>query len=90
MLPLWRGFQYDSGTYSTVAEDSSYVAFNSANRGPVTVNWSTQAKLVWRQALTDTDFYTIKLARLEFNRNSTVGDNLPYEFNHGGVRAPEL
>ena len=84
--PQFEGFQYPVSRFSTVQEDSSYVDFNSANRGPESKRWSTQAKIVWRHALNDTDFYTLRLARLEFNRfNSVSGDLLPYEFNHGGI-----
>ena len=91
MQPLFEGFQYPNSRFSTVQEDSSYVEFNSANHGPQIQNWSTQAKVVWRHALNDTDFYTLRLARLEFDNFATVNDDkMPYQFNHGGIDGPGL
>jgi outer membrane receptor protein involved in Fe transport len=89
--PAFMGFRHDLSHYSTVAEDSSYVQFNSADRGPQDARLSQQLKFVWRQTLTADTFYTVKLSQVDFGNDTTVNDNkLPYEFMHGGIDSPGL
>ncbi len=89
--PAFIGFRHDQSLYSTVAEDSSYVEFNSADRGPQNKRFNDQVKLVWRQTLTDDTFYTLRVSRLNFDTDGSVGDfKAPYEFNHGGIASPGL
>ena len=87
--PVFVGARHDQGLFSTEREDSSYVAFNSANNGPQNERWNSQAKLVWKQTINDDTFYELKLARVEFDNLQTVGDDkLPNEFLHGGIDSP--
>ena len=77
------------GLFSTEKEDSSYTFVNSADKGPQSTNFIGQAKLFFRHAITDDTFYTLKLARIEFDNLQTVADDkLPVEFIHGGLRSP--
>jgi len=87
--PVFQGFRHDQSLYSTVPEDSSYVEFNSANNAAQNDRFSQQMKLVYRQTLTDDTFYTLRLSRVEFDTEQTVGDDKrPYEFLHGGINSP--
>lgn len=87
--PVFQGFRHDQSLYSTVAEDSSYVAFNAADNAAQNDRFSQQMKLVYRQTLTDDTFYMLRLSRVEFDTEQTVGnDKRPYEFLHGGINSP--
>ncbi len=84
------GFRYPYSSYSTVAEDSSYTAFNSANRLNQTKNIGQVAKIVWRHNLTNSTFYTVRLGLVAFDTRSDVQGKDPWEYNHGGIRNPGL
>jgi outer membrane receptor protein involved in Fe transport len=89
--PVFIGARYDSGLYQTEVDesDSSFVAFNSANRGPQNDRFSNQGKIVWRQTLTEDTFYTLKVARVAFDTNQTVDPSkYPYQYLHGGIDSP--
>ena len=94
--PVFEGARNPLGTrdrpgYSTVQADSSYVQFNAADLGPQNRNVNSQSKLVFRHSVDEQTFYTLKLSRLEFVGNSSVGDfKQPYQFVHGGIDSPGL
>ena len=88
--PAFDGFRYPHSAFSTVAEDSSYKWFNSADNNSETTRLGQQAKLVWRHNLTDDTFYTLRLSLVAFDNKWTVKDKDPWEFNHGGVWSPGL
>ncbi|MCB1183367.1 TonB-dependent receptor [bacterium] len=84
------GFRYPYGAFSTVEEDSSYAAFNSANRFLQSKNIGQVAKVVWRQNLTESTFYTVRLGLVAFDRRSDVDGKDPWEYNHGPIGSPGL
>ncbi len=84
------GFRYPYGSFSTVEEDSSYTAFNSANRLNQRKDIGQVAKVVWRQNLTESTFYTVRLGLVAFDTRSDVQGKDPWEYNHGGIRSPGL
>ena len=84
------GQRYPYGAFSTVAEDSSYTEFNSANRLNQSRNIGQVAKIVWRQNLTESTFYTVRLGLVAFDTRSDVQGKDPWEYNHGGIRSPGL
>jgi outer membrane receptor protein involved in Fe transport len=86
--PVFDGFRYPWSSYATVQEDSSFTAFNSADRNLTAISLSQQAKLVFTHNLTDETFYTIKLSRVAFDKRNSVGGKSPWEYNHGGVDSP--
>lgn len=92
--PVFQGFRFDQSTYATekAPEDTSLVAFNSANRGAQNERYSDQMKLVWKHTLTDDTFYHVRLGRVEFNTLNTTGldRKLPQEFLHAGIDSPAL
>jgi len=86
--PVFDGHQYPYSTYSTVQEDSSFTAFNSADRNLTATALSQQAKFVLTHNLTEETFYTVKLSRVAFDKKNSVADKSPWEYNHGGVDSP--
>lgn len=87
--PVFVGARNPQGLFSTVAEDTSYTYVNSADYGPQDERFSNQLKFFWKHTLTDDTFYTLKIARVEFDQLNTVGDEtLPQQFLHGGIRSP--
>ncbi|MFH1842076.1 MAG: TonB-dependent receptor [bacterium] len=88
--PAFDGFRYPHSTFSTVAEDSSYQWFNSANNNQDQTRIGQQAKLVWRHNLTDDTFYTLKLSLVAFDTKDSVNGKDPWEYNHGGIWSPGL
>ncbi|MBK8166411.1 MAG: TonB-dependent receptor [bacterium] len=84
------GFRYPYGSYSTVAEDSSYTAFNSANQMNQSRAISQVAKVVWRHNLDESTFYNIRLGMVAFDRRIDVQGKDPWEYNHGGIWSPGL
>jgi len=88
--PVFDGFRYPYSEFSTVAEDSSYAAFNSANNDLESSTFSQSAKLFWKHRLDETTFYTVALALVAFDTKQDVNGNDPYQYNHGGVWSPDL
>jgi outer membrane receptor protein involved in Fe transport len=88
--PVYDGFRYPYSTYSATQDDSSQVWFNSADRNRQDTRIGQQAKLVWRQNLTEETFYTLKLSLVAFDSKTTVNDKDPWDFNHGGISSPGL
>ncbi|MCP4572479.1 MAG: TonB-dependent receptor [bacterium] len=86
--PQFDGFRYPYSDYSTVAEDSSYTDFNSANRDFQFTNIGQVAKIVWRQNLTESTFYVVRLGLVAFDSRTDTAGKDPWEYNHGGVRSP--
>jgi len=84
------GFRYPYGAYSTVAEDSSYTSFNAANNYVQRKNIGQVGKIVWRQNVTESTFYTVRLGLVAFDRRSDVDGKDPYEYNHGPISSPGL
>ena len=84
--PAFVGARNPDGLFSTVQEDSSYVELNQANFGAQNESASGQLQMAWRHALSENTFYTIKLARVQFQNLTSTGDfKLPQEFLHGGI-----
>ena len=88
--PQFDGFKYPYSAYSTVAEDSSYTEFNSANRNIQTRNIGQVAKIVWRQNITESTFYVVRLGLVAFDTRQDVQGKDPYQYNHGGINNPGL
>ena len=84
------GARYPHSSFSTVAEDSSYTEFNSANRQNQTKSIGQVAKVVWRHNLSESTFYTIRLGIVAFDTRSDVEGKDPWEYNHGGIWSPGL
>jgi outer membrane receptor protein involved in Fe transport len=75
--------------FSTVQEDSSYVEINQANFGPQFQSTSGQFQVGWRHALSEKSFYTVKLARVQFQNVTSTGDFIvPQAFMSGGIDSP--
>ena len=88
--PQFDGFLYPYSEFSTVAEDSSYSAFNAANNDVESSSFSQATKLFWRHRLSESTFYTVAVARVAFDTKQNVNGQDPYEYNHGGVSSPDL
>ncbi len=86
----YDGFRYPYSAFSTVAEDSSYSEFNSANRQGQTKSMGQVAKVVWRHNLTERTFYNIRIGLVAFDMRSGVEDKDPWLYNHGGIWSPGL
>jgi outer membrane receptor protein involved in Fe transport len=86
----YDGFRYPHSAFSTVAEDSSYSAFNSANRRGQTKSMGQVGKLVWRHNLTERTFYNVRLGIVAFDTRAGVEDKDPWLYNHGGIWSPGL
>ncbi len=86
--PQFDGYRYPYSAYSTVAEDSSYTAFNSANRDFQFKSIGQVAKIIWRQNITESTFYVVRLGLVAFDSRTDTGGKSPWEFNHGGIRSP--
>ncbi len=87
---LFDGSRYPYGAFSTVAEDSSYAGFNSANRYTERTNIGQVGKIVLRQNLTESTFYTLRLGVVAFDTRSDVAGKDPYQYNHGPIGSPGL
>ncbi|MEN8007020.1 MAG: TonB-dependent receptor [Candidatus Krumholzibacteriota bacterium] len=87
---MFDGFRYPYSSFSTVAEDSAYTSFNSADRLNQTKRIGQVAKIVWRHNLTESTFYTMRLGLVAFDSRSDVQGKDPWEYNHGGIRSPGL
>lgn len=84
--PAFVGARNPDGLFSTVEEDSSYVSLNQANYGQQNESTSGQFQVGWRHALSDKTFYTLKLARVQFQNLTSTGEfKVPQEFLHGGI-----
>lgn len=88
--PLFDGYIYPYSGFSTVAEDSSYTAFNASNNNLQNSSFSQSAKLHWRHRLSETTFYTVALALVAFDTKRNVNGQEPFQYNHGGVGSPDL
>ncbi|MBK6732934.1 MAG: TonB-dependent receptor [bacterium] len=66
------GFRYPYGSFSTVAEDSSYSAFNAANNLTQNRSIGQVAKVVWRQNLDESTFYVVRLGLVAFDSRTDV------------------
>jgi len=88
--PAYDGFHYPYSTFSTVAEDSSYTWFNSANRRGIQERLGQIGKIVLRHNLTNDTFYNLRLGLVAFDTKFTVNGKDPWEFNHGGIYSPDL
>ena len=88
--PTFEGFRYPYSAYSTVAEDSSYTSFNSADNAIQTSNFSQSSKLFWRHRLDSATFYTVALAMVTFDSRANVNGKDPYLYNHGGIYSPDV
>ncbi|MBK7046255.1 MAG: TonB-dependent receptor [bacterium] len=84
------GFRYPYGSFSTVAEDSSYSAFNAANNLTQNRSIGQVAKVVWRQNLDESTFYVVRLGLVAFDSRTDVQGKDPWEYNHGGIWSPGL
>jgi outer membrane receptor protein involved in Fe transport len=87
--PAFVGARNPDGLFSTVQEDSSYVELNQANFGPQFESTSGQFQVGWTHTLSETTFYTIKLARVQFQNLASTGDfKVPQAFLSGGLDGP--
>jgi outer membrane receptor protein involved in Fe transport len=87
---IFDGFRYPYGAYSTVAEDSSYTGFNSADHFIQSKNIGQVGKVVWRQSITEDTFYTVRLGLVAFDSRLDVAGKDPFQYNHGPVDSPGL
>lgn len=84
------GFRYPYGSFSTVAEDSSYTSFNAANQLTQSRSIGQVAKVVWRHNLDESTFYIVRLGLVAFDNRTDVNGKDPWEYNHGGIWSPGL
>lgn len=82
---LFEGFQFPFSRFSHFPDDTSYVAFNSAERTPEVKTDNMQLKLGINHNVSDDLLYTMRLSRLEFNRSRKVGDKAPDEYDSAGL-----
>ncbi len=88
--PQFDGFRYPYGAFSTVAEDSSYAAFNSADNLTSNKSIGQVAKVVWHHNLDQSTFYAVRLGLVAFDTRVDVQGKDPWEYNHGGIWSPGL
>ncbi|HOX26742.1 MAG TPA: TonB-dependent receptor [Candidatus Krumholzibacteria bacterium] len=88
--PLFDGYRYPYSGFSTVAEDSSYTAFNAADNNLEASTFSQSAKLFWKHRLDESTFYTLAFALVAFDTRQDVNGQDPFAYNHGGVWSPDL
>jgi outer membrane receptor protein involved in Fe transport len=86
--PSYDGFRYPYSSYSTVAEDSSYTWFNSANNRGRRARVGQQGTFAVRHNLTDDTFYNLRLSLVSFDTKFNVNDKDPWEYIHGGIGSP--
>jgi outer membrane receptor protein involved in Fe transport len=84
------GFNYPYSSFSTVALDSSYTEFNSADNLFQSTNIAQIGKIVWRHNLTESTFYTVRLGIVAFDGRDDVNNKDPWDYNHGGIYSPSL
>jgi len=84
------GFRYPYSSFSTVAQDSSYSPFNSANRRGQSKSIGQVGKVVWRHNLTERTFYNVRLGLVAFDSRDDVQGKDPWLYNHGGIWSPGL
>ena len=82
------GSRYPYSSYSTVAEDSSYVEFNAANNMESYTNIGQVGKVVWRHNISESTFYTVRLGLVAFDSRYDVDGKDPWLYSHGGIRSP--
>lgn len=82
---LFEGFQYPYSQFSTSADDTSYVFFNSASRTPEVNAKNVQLKLALYHNLSDDLLYSVRLSRLAFNVTRNVGGKAPGEYASAGL-----
>ncbi|MCP4292122.1 MAG: TonB-dependent receptor [bacterium] len=87
---VFDGFRYPYSAYSTVEQDSSYTAFNSANRSGQNKMISQVGKVVWRHNITERTFYNVRLGLVAFDSRYDVSGKNPWLYNHGGIWSPGL
>lgn len=92
--PLFEGFQRNQSQFKPyldgAAEDSSYVAFNSATHTPETRSDNLQLKLGFKHLLKRGLSYSIDMSRLDLHTRATVLDEngdpkSPAEFSTAGL-----
>ncbi len=88
--PMFDGFRYPYSSFSTVAEDSSFAAFNAADNALQTSVFSQSTRLVWKHRLDGATFYTVALAQVAFDTRRDVLGKDPYMYNHGGIGSPNV
>ncbi|PID81212.1 hypothetical protein CSB20_03655, partial [bacterium DOLZORAL124_64_63] len=86
----YDGFRYPHSAFSTVAEDSAYTAFNSADRSGQFKSIGQVAKVVWRHSLSERTFYNVRLGMVAFDSRYDVEGKDPWQYNHGGIWSPGL
>jgi hypothetical protein len=83
---LFEGFQFPESKFSNFQEDSSYVFFNAASRTPATETSNLLLKLGFNHSmLNDRLLYALKLSRLEFYTNRSVGGKSPSQYESAGM-----
>lgn len=68
------------GRFSSEREDSTFVPYNAAEHTPNVRDDFSQLKLVWNHTLSNATFYTLKFSRHEFDYQSQVLDQYPWEY----------
>ncbi len=84
------GYRYPYSSFSTVARDSSYTHFNSANRQTQSKNIGQVGKVIWRHNLTESTFYNVRIGMVAFDSRRDVSGKDPWLYNHGGIWSPGL
>ncbi len=84
------GFRSPYSAFSTVAQDSSYSEFNSANRMGQNRSIGQVGKVVWRHNITERTFYNVRLGLVAFDSRADVSGKDPWLYNHGGIWSPGL
>jgi outer membrane receptor protein involved in Fe transport len=69
------------GPWSAVAEDSTYVYQNLADRVPTVDLAFTQWKAVWTQVVDTTDVWTARVSRHRFDTVESVQGKAPWEYD---------
>ncbi len=86
----YDGFKYPYSSFSTVAEDSAYTEFNSADNLNQNKSIGQVAKVIWRHQLSDATFYTVRIGLVAFDNRNDVNGKDPWEYNHGGIWSPGI
>jgi len=74
------------GAWSFFPEDSTYRSENLADHVPTTDNRFRQLKAVWTHTLGGSQFYSVRVAQVQYNATTAVQGKKPWEY---AVQSPE-
>lgn len=82
---LFEGFQNPESKFSHFKDDTSYVAFNSAERLGTAKSDNLHIKFALNHNVSDEVLYSIKASRAQFKHYNTVDDKDPHQYLTAGL-----